>query len=82
LPVGYENDEAIKRKAVNYTIQGTGAEIMKRALIKCKKLPLVVTVHDSMLFEGDVRIELSQLGLDSISPVCTPLDVKLLEKWE
>jgi len=82
LPLGFENDEAIKRKAVNYIIQGTGAEIMKRALIKCKELPLVVTVHDSMMFDGDVRLELSQLGLDSIAPLYTPMSVKLLQKWE
>lgn len=82
LPLGFENDEAIKRKAVNYIIQGTGAEITKRALIMCKHLPLVVTVHDSLMFDGDVRIELSQLGLDRIAPFETPIDVKLLDKWE
>lgn len=44
-----------ERAAVNYLIQGSGAEIMKMAMIELRKqgyLPLL-TVHDELLFEDD-----------------------------
>jgi DNA polymerase I len=44
-----------ERAAVNYTIQGSAAEIMKLAMIELRKndyLPLL-TVHDELLFEAN-----------------------------
>lgn len=44
-----------ERAAVNYTIQGSAAEIMKLALIELRKngfLP-ILTVHDEFVFEND-----------------------------
>lgn len=82
LPVGYESDEACERKAINYTIQGSAAEIMKRAIVKAQHLPLVLTVHDELLTEGDTREELNGLGLESISECYTPFKSKLLTRWE
>lgn len=74
-----ENEMAIKRKAVNYVIQGSAAEIIKRAMLKCGQLPMVLQVHDSLLFDG--RVDLPE-SLDSVSPLRTPLEVKETERWE
>jgi len=82
IPIGYENDEACMRKAINYKIQGSAAEIMKDTLIVCQHLPQAITVHDEDVFDGDVMREVVQLDLEHISPLETPITIKLLERWE
>lgn len=74
-----ENEGAIRRKAVNYVIQGSAAEIIKRAMIKCAHLPMVLQIHDSLLFDGVVELP---DGLDSVAPFRTPVEVKFTERWE
>ena len=78
LPMG-EGDEQVKRKAVNYIVQGSAAEIVKRAMIKCAHLPMVLQIHDELLFDG--RVELPD-GLDNIAPFRTPISRKELIRWE
>jgi len=73
-----EREDAIKRKAVNYPIQATAAEILKRALIRCKGLNMVLQVHDEILFDGRVVVP----KLDDIAPFWTPVEVKYLQRWE
>lgn len=73
-------EEAIKRKAVNYPIIGSDGEIMKRALILCKHLPLIATVHDSITLDGEVEFPIEQL--ETISPVRIPFVVKRSKRWE
>ncbi len=77
---GKLNVSAMERKAVNYPIIGSDGEIMKRALIMCKYLPLVVTVHDSITCDGDVEFPMEQL--ETISPVRIPFAVKRTGRWE
>jgi DNA polymerase-1 len=79
MPIEEGDEESIKRKAVNYTIQGTAAEIMKRAMIKCTHLPIVLQVHDELLFDGKVDLE---LGLENIAAFKTPISIKEVSKWE
>ena len=45
-----EYEDGMKNKSVNYPILGSDGEVIKRALLICKKhdLPLAVTVHDSI----------------------------------
>ena len=74
-----EDDGAVARKAINYPIQASAAEIVKRAMIKCKDLPLVLQIHDELLIDGKVELP---VGLDSIAPLRTPYSVKYLERWE
>jgi len=70
--------DRILRKAINYPIQGSAAEIMKRALIRCEHLPMSLQVHDEIIIDG--KVELPQL--DNIAPFETPIDVKYLQRWE
>jgi len=80
LPTIEEEDAGgIMRKAVNYPIQGSAAEILKRALIMCKGLPMSLQVHDEILFDG--KVELPN-GLEHIAPFHTPISVKYLQRWE
>lgn len=79
LPVGYESDDQIDRKAVNYPIQASAAEIMKRAMLMCKHLPMALQVHDELIFDGKVELP---SGLDEIAPLRTPITVKEIDKWE
>lgn len=74
--------EAMKRKAVNYPILGSDGEIMKRALLVCakEKLPLKVTVHDSITLDGDCSFPVSDL--ENIAPVRIPFVVKQSLRWE
>jgi len=76
-----ERLDGIQRKAVNYPIQGSAAEILKRGLIMCKDLPMVLQVHDELLVDGfipDYRFK----PLESIAPFRTPVEIKYLERWE
>lgn len=77
-----ENEDGIKRRAINYPIQGSAAEILKRAMLKCKNLDMVLQVHDELLFDGNVVKELNSLGLENIAPLHTPTSVKVLKCWE
>lgn len=86
LPEEYDkrgnlNVEAVKRKAVNYPILGSDGEVMKRALILCDSLnlPLSITVHDSVVCDGDVQLPMEQL--ENITPFRLPMDVKKLMHW-
>lgn len=70
-----------QRKNINYRIQGSAAEILKRGLILCKDLPMALQVHDEILVDGfipDYRFK----PLESIAPFRTPVEVKYLERWE
>lgn len=73
--------EDIKKRAVNYVIQGSAAELTKKAMVKCKDLPMVLQIHDELLFAGDVREELKSLDLEHIGPFPTPVDMKLVDRW-
>jgi len=77
-----ESEDSVKRKAVNYPILGSDGEIMKRALIICKKynLPLAVTVHDSITCDGDIEFPVEEL--ENIAPVHIPFEVKKTLRWE
>ncbi len=76
-----ENVDAIQRKAINYPIQGTAADILKRALIYCKDMDLALQVHDELLIDG-IELPDKFAALEHIAPFRTPVEVKYLEKWE
>jgi DNA polymerase-1 len=84
LRVDREADEgSIMRKAVNYAIQGTEAEIVKRAMLKCAHLPMALEIHDELLFDGDVVDEVLACDLEHVSSkIRTPISIKVLERWE
>ena len=76
-----ERLDGIQRKAVNYPIQGSAAEILKRGLIACKDLDLALQIHDELLVDGfvpDYRFKL----LEDLAPFHTPVEVHYLEHWE
>lgn len=76
-----EGEAAIGRKACNWPIQGTAADVLKRALIICDKegLDMALQVHDEILFDGKVEIpdDLSYIIPDMIIPTT----VKMLRRW-
>ncbi len=82
LPTATESEDELKNKAVNYPILGSDGEIIKRALIKCyhDKLPLAITVHDSITCDGDIEFPLDYL--ENIPPVRVPFEVKKTVRWE
>ena len=79
---GKLDEDAMKRKAVNYPVLGSDGEIIKRALIICedKGLPLAVTIHDNITCDGDVEFPIEEL--ENISPVHIPFEVSKSERWE
>lgn len=68
---------------VNYPIQGSAAEIFKLIMLDCRHLLDVtrVQVHDEEVFDGDVREKLDLEALAHVSPVYTPLEVRIAERW-
>ena len=74
--------KAMERKGANYPILGSDGEVIKRALIICSdhKLPLAVTVHDSITADGDVIFPIDEL--ETLAPVPTPVNVERSERWK
>ena len=77
-----EDIGSMQRKAVNYPIQGSAAEILKRALIRCKDLDMALTVHDEILFDGYIEEQWLHESLEHIAPLYTPIEVRYLGRWE
>ena len=76
--------EAAKRAAQNMPIQGTEADLMKRAMIRIdKKLPdsadLIMQVHDSLIVECDEKDaeKISEILKSEMENVAPELKVKL-----
>ena len=74
-----------ERAAQNMPIQGTEADLMKRAMIEvCRKLPrgaeLVMQVHDSLIVECDEGMsdEVAKMLQKTMEAVAPELPVKLL----
>ena len=82
LPIGRESPAEIARKAVNYPIQASASEIIKRAMIKCQNLPLVMQLHDELMADGDVSEEVVGMGLENIAPFRTPYEIRTSRRWE
>lgn len=80
LPM-YEGAEAIKRKAVNWDIQGSAAEIIKEAMRRCEHMDMVAQLHDELLLDGYYVDELRTLDLDRITEVYTPIDITTGVNW-
>ena len=82
-----ENDDAMRRKAVNYPILGSDGEVIKRAILLCHKRGLgppvmAITVHDSLAWDGDVAERLPVEELEHIPGYQIPLEVKTTLRWE
>ena len=82
LPIGKEDKGEIDRKSVNYPIQGSAAEIIKRVMLKCKELPLVLQVHDELIADGDVQDEVKELHLEDLAPFRQPYNIQTMERWQ
>ena len=77
-----ENDAAVIRKACNYPIQGSAAEITKAAMLRCSDLDMMLQVHDALEFDGVDGDEILSRGLDSVSPVLTPMKIEKGKCWK
>ncbi len=85
-----EREDGMKRKAVNYPILGSDGEVIKRAMILCKhrrlgptdRYPLVITVHDSLTWDGDVADRIPKEELEMIPGFKIPMEIKQTFRWE
>ena len=92
----FQRRSAAEREAVNMPIQGTAADILKRAMIdvhaaleqSCKDARMILTVHDELLFEApashaDDVAALVKEKMASAVQLSVPLDVDvgIGENW-
>ncbi len=88
IKIPEEDEEGMKRKAVNYPILGSDGEVMKRALIIANRAgigppTMAVTVHDSITWDGDVLDQIPVEELESIVPnLRIPFEIKQTLRWE
>jgi len=75
---------AVERTAVNYPIQGSGADVIKRQMRKVWgygwnfKIP----IHDELVMDGRYDIESKREELENVVPGMTvPIDVKYSATW-
>ena len=82
-------------KAVNYRVQGSGADVMKRKLIELDRIDvcdLLLTVHDEAVLELDARAlsfplmrtvkEIMEGGTQDVFGIVLPVDVAIVdESW-
>jgi DNA polymerase I-like protein with 3'-5' exonuclease and polymerase domains len=80
----YESVNGIKRKAINYPIQGTAAEVLKRGLIILDRMgyDLALQIHDEALVDGDVTSSFPKEEMEHIAPFWTPMDIETMERWK
>ena len=92
----FQRRAASEREAVNMPIQGTAADIMKRAMIDCHaalapypEARMILTVHDELLFEvpsarADEFAALVQDKMQGAATLRVPLtvDVGIAENWK
>ena len=79
-----DSPEGIQRKGVNYRIQGSAAEGLKRTLkaLWDRGLDIALQVHDELVIDGRVEKELLQSVAEDILPLHTPIEVRYLQQWE
>ncbi len=89
IRIPLEGEDAMRRKAVNYPILGSDGEVMKRALILCNHRGLgppkmVVSVHDSITWDGDVKAQIPKSELEHLAPngLVIPFEIKQTLRWE
>ena len=69
--------EEAMRKAINYPIQAGAAELVKMGMYKCKHLPMLLQVHDELLFDGKVEVP----DLNWLGGIKTPYKTEHKERW-
>ena len=78
------------RQAINHPIQGTAADFMKLAMVRCDeaKLPLILQIHDELIVEvNETHLDLTARTLTAIMVEAVELDipaevhVKVGKKW-
>jgi DNA polymerase-1 len=92
----FQRRSAAEREAVNMPIQGTAADIMKRAMIDVHdaltphpEARMILTVHDELLFEvpesrADAVAEIVRARMQGAAPLVVPLtvDVGIGGNWK
>lgn len=68
--------------SINYRIQPSAAEILKRALITCKDFDLALQVHDQLLIDGYVEENWLKDNIEHSSLLYTPIEVNYETRWE
>lgn len=84
LPLAEEEDDMeVIRKAVNYPIQGSAAEIIKRQMLLMKDLQdkMVLQIHDELLFDGDYLEVIEARDLAHVTEINVPIKTKKTERW-
>ena len=76
--------QAAERAAMNMPIQGTEADLMKRAMLRVNSLlpdgaALVLQIHDSLIVECDEALadKVSEILISTMESIAPELDVKL-----
>ena len=92
----FQRRSAAEREAVNMPIQGTAADILKKAMIDLHadlphrglKTRMILTVHDELLFEApreeaDAAAEVVRERMENAMSLSVPLtvDVGVAENW-
>jgi len=78
----YDDDEDSRmRKVINYQVQGTAADMLKKFLILFKDYDLALQVHDELVIDEYVAVEKFKVA-ESIGPFYSPTETKYLERWE
>lgn len=67
---------------VNYRIQGSAAEILKKSLRALQHLDMALTVHDEILADGMVKKDYLISTLEHISEVYTPIEIRYMTQWQ
>ena len=83
----YQIRSGAERAAINAPVQGTAADIMKRAMIKIDRAiqkgdieaTMLLQVHDELIFEiDDAKVDSESAKIKEIMENCADLDVPLI----
>jgi len=68
----------VEREMINMPVQGSAAEIVKKAMVKTKNYDLRIQVHDELLFDGACP---GPQMFGNLAPFPTPFELKVGKNW-
>jgi DNA polymerase I-like protein with 3'-5' exonuclease and polymerase domains len=71
----------IESCAINYPVQGSAAEILKRSLIICRHLDIALQVHDQLVIDGYVEEQWLKDKVENQAGFYTPIEVSYKTEW-
>jgi len=80
-PLRWQREKA-EREGFNHIIQGTAAEVMKRLQVRAGHGPQCNQIHDQIIFDLPLGVEMNKDACLGLAPYRTPMEIKRGKNWK